>query len=566
MIRQRLKNLIIDAVRTSFGDIQIPQFSIEVPENPEHGDYSTNIAMLVAKVLKKNPMEIAANLAKELAAVQEFEKAEATNPGFINVVLKDDFLMSHLNEVVSAPHEMGDYGKGKTVVVEYFQLNIAKSPHVGHLRSAVIGDSIKRMLLSQGYHAISDTHVGDWGTQFGFLLLKYKKLVPTQQEIFISDISATAKAYTEIVEKAEDDPEVREQAKAEFAKLEHGDGENRKIWKKLVSTSMEELKKSAGRLGLLPFEEHRGESAYEKDMSAIVEEAIKKGIAQKKADGAIVVDLNSEKLDEAVLIKSDGASTYLLRDLATIKYRKERWSFWKNLYLVDIRQSHHFRQVFRVAELLGFEGVGESEHVDFGFMSLPEGPMSTRKGTAISLDAVLDEASKRAINVIEKKNPDLEGKEEAARKVGLGALKYFDLSHHRKSDIVFSWDNALSFEGNTGPYLQYTYARFKSILRKAEELDKMNAVTLDNVEHNLLVSTLRLQEVIEDALKDFTPNTLANYLYHLAQKANEFYHSHPVLQEQDQDKKQLRLALAKRLTETLARGLWCLGIEVLEEM
>lgn len=315
---------------------------------------------------------------------------------------------------------------------------------------------------------------------------------------------------------------------------------------------------------------HHGESFYEDKMQPIVELALKKGIARKTPDGAVVVDLSAEGLDEAVLLKSDGASTYLLRDLATIKYAKDRLNFSENLYVVDVRQAHHFRQLFRVAELLGFEGVGESRHIEFGFMTLPEGPMSTRKGTAVSLEGLVNEAWKRANDIILEKNPHVEDRATIAQQVGVGALKYFDLSHHRRRDYVFRWEEALSFDGNTGPYLQYTHARLKSILRKAAHAVRaakaVKDVALDHVEHRLLVGLLRLPEAIEDALADFTPNILANYLYHLAKLANEFYHSHPVMQEADETKRNLRIALVSGVALTLARGLDLLGIAAPEEM
>ncbi len=546
--------------------------SISFSELAEHGDYSSSLSLKLAKILKKNPFEVAKLLKQEIEKlkIREIEKIEVAPPGFLNFTLSKKSLLKLLTNILKGPGEWGQskVGAGKIVIAEYFQLNIAKPPHVGHLRSAVIGDAIKRMLVACGYHAVSDTHVGDWGTQFGILLLQYKKLPSKERDIFLSDIATSARAYTEASLRLDENPEELERAKEEFAKLEKGDSESRIIWEKLVANSMRELEKSAKRLGLLPFDEHRGESFYEDKMGDIVELALKKGVAQKTSEGAVVVDLSADKLNEAVLIKSDGASTYLLRDLATIQYRKQQWNFWKNLYVVDVRQSHHFQQVFRVAELLGFEGVGSSEHIEFGFMSSKEGALSTRKGTAISLDAVLDEARERALKVIREKNPDLENPEEIAEIVGLGALKYFDLSHHRRSNVVFDWDSALSFEGDTGPYLQYTHARLKSILRKVNvtPVDTPPEVEIDELEHRLLVTALRLPEVVEEALVDFTPHTLAQYLYKLATLANEFYHSHPVVQESNEAKKQFRTLLITGVALTLSEGLSLLGIVAPEEM
>lgn len=580
-MRDEIKKIVSHAIQEAFPGVGAPGFSVNVPENFEHGDYATNTALLLANTLKKPPMEIAGIIVERIVAGDKrfFDKVEIAPPGFINFWVCDEFLLKKLESVLDNPGDWGrrDVGKGKTVIVEYFQLNIAKRPHIGHLRSAVIGDAIKRMLLMFGYHAVSDTHVGDWGTQFGILLYAYKSMPNAKRQILnalsADPFDALEKLYQEENARIEQNSERRDLAKEEFAKLERGDPENRKIWQEMVDVSMEKLEATAGRLRLLPFDEHRGESVYEEMMPGIVSEALEE-VAKKTDDGAVVVDLSSEGLDEAVLIKSDGASTYLLRDLATVQYRKGHWNFWKNLYVVDVRQSHHFKQVFRVADLLGFDGINESQHVEFGFMTSEEGALSTRKGTAVSLDVVLDEAERRALAVINEKNPELANSENIAKAVGLGALKYFDLSQHRRSDIVFRWDAALSFEGNTGPYLQYTHARLKSILRKEEAdsrgslrgLARTSGIPLDGMEHRLLAALLRFPESMEDALKDFTPNTLANYLYHLAELANNFYHSHPVIQEADEQKKEIRTALVAGVAATFSRGLWCLGIDAPEEM
>ncbi len=603
MFRLKLREAIKGAIKEKFRNIESPDFSVEVPENSAHGDYATNVAMVLAKVLKKPPMAIAEAIARGLGSPStgsgdngspstssgHITRVEVVAPGFINFTVSDEALLQALQDVVAHPEKWGksDVGKSKKVIVEYFQLNIAKRPHVGHLRSAVIGDALKRMLRAEGYNAISDTHVGDWGTQFGILLLQYRE----EGEPAINEqdpFDELEKIYQRGAQRAEADTEWREKAKGEFAKLEKGDTERRKIWQWMVDVSMKKLEESAERLGLLPFDEHRGESAYEDAMPPIIDEALQKGVAKKNEDGSVVVDLSEDALDEAVLIKSDGATTYLLRDLAALKYRTSHHEFFENLYVVDVRQTHHFRQVFRVAELLGWRGVSGSRHIAFGFMTLPEGPMSTRKGTAISLDAVLDEAERRARAIIQEKNPELANREEVAQMVGLGALKYFDLSHNRKSDIVFDWDRALAFEGNTGPYLQYTHARLRSILRKvnpstssgnisgekstrgnisrAKSRDNLQASELDPLEHHIAASILRFPEAIEDTLKEYFPNVLVNYLYHLAQVANEFYHSHPVMQEEDAKKRAVRVALVSAAATTLKNGLGLLGIEAPEEM
>ncbi len=569
-LHDALQEKITGAVTEYTGGLGIPDFSVEVPENTEHGDYAANAALMLSKLLGRPPMEIANDLAQKLA--DERWEVSAAPPGFLNFIFTDKMLVSALEEILTAGEAWGasNVGAGKSVIVEYFQLNIAKRPHIGHLRSAVIGDALKRIFQSQGYTAISDTHVGDWGTQFGILLWAFKTLVKEEDRHIYEEypFENLEKLYEIANLRILQTPELREYGKEEFAKLERGDRENRKIWEWMVDVSMKKLKESAERLGLLPFDEHKGESSYEKDMSLIVEDALKKDAATRKEDGAVVVDLTKEKLDEAVLIKSDGASTYVLRDLATIQYRKKEWKFWKNIYVVDVRQSHHFKQLFRVAELLGYEGVGDSEHVEFGFMSLPSGAMSTRKGTVIALDALLDEAERRAYDVIREKNPELKDAADVAKQVGLGAIKYFDLSRNRKSDVIFEWEKALSFEGNTGPYLQYTYARLKSILRKAGNVffQPIASVQLSSIEHKLISLVLRYPTTIENALLDRSPHILAAYLYELASVVNEFYHARPVLQEKNEQMRALRIILVTVTANTLRNGLDLLGIATPEEM
>lgn len=563
-----LKDALIKLLRNTAHINDSIQFSLEAPPQSEYGDYATNLPLVLAKERGASPMALAEEIAGKITSPL-VEKAEAAAPGFINIWLSKKALGAGLEGILANPRSYGGSleGKGRTVIVEYFQLNIAKEPHVGHLRSAVIGDSVKRILRHVSYHAISDTHVGDWGTQFGILLSAIKRpggAVGIKPEG--NPFEDLDRLYVEENARIEIDSDLREKAKEEFARLERGDPENRELWKWLVTISMRKLKQSASLLGLLRFEEHKGESSYELEMPMIVEEAQKKGISIKK-DGAVLVDLSDEGLDEAILVKSDGASTYLLRDLATIKHRKEHWNFFKNIYVVDVRQSHHFRQLFRVAELLGFEGVGESIHVEFGFMKLPEGAFSTRKGNTIALDALIREAEGRALRVIEEKNPELENKLKVAKDVAMGAIKYFDLSHHRKSDIVFRWEDALSFEGNTGPYVQYTHARFSSILRKfGAKMPKLAKVEFDEGERNVAVQLLRFPDAVRAAEREYAPHVIAHYLFQLSQSANNFYHTHRVLDEADEEKKALRILLVKGVAEVLKTGLYLLGIKAPNSM
>lgn len=554
-------------------------FDVTVPEQKVHGDYASNIALSSAKTLGKNPREVAEevkkNIESSVSAHSIIDRVEIAGPGFLNIFVATSALSEGLRTVLSDADAWGrvDIGKQATAVVEYFQLNIAKTPHVGHLRSAIIGDALTRMLKNAAYKTISDTHVGDWGTQFGIVLYAYKKAEQEDPDGIASRVTEDPfglleELYQKGNEDIEKDPSVREVAKKEFADLEKGDEKNRTLWSWMVELSMKKLTESAERLHLLSFDEHMGESAYEAMMPDIVTRALDKGVVTKKDDGAIVVDLTAEGLDEAVLVKSDGATTYLLRDLATVEYRARKYAFAKNLYVVDVRQSHHFRQVFRVAELLGFSGVASSEHISYGFMKLPDGMLSTRKGNVISLDTVIAEAERRAHAIIAEKNPDLAEKDAVASQVALAALKYFDLSHNRHSDIVFQWDDALSFEGNTGPYIQYTYARLKSILRKVGAGDRgsLTGAVLDEGERALVVAILRFPEAVEEATHFLMPHYIAQYIFELAQNANAFYQTHPVAQEPDAQKRAARALLVEATAVTLRNGLALLGIDAPEEM
>ncbi|HYV33408.1 MAG TPA: arginine--tRNA ligase, partial [Candidatus Limnocylindria bacterium] len=431
-------------------------------------------------------------------------------------------------------------------------------------------------LKSQGYKAVSDTHIGDWGTQFGVLLYAYKTL-GDKKVIEKDPINELNKLYVEMSAKIEADESLKEKGKEEFAKLEKGDTENRELWQWFVRVSLEDFEKYRDLLDVLPFDHNLGESFYEDKMPAIIAELKSAGLLVD-SEGAQIVNLEDAKKGIAVLVKSDGATTYLLRDLATVKYRVEQMRLYQALYVVDNRQSHHFEQVFEISKRAGWlkDEATICKHIDFGFMTLPEGAISTRKGTTISLQNLLDEAGKRALAIINEKNPELENKEAVAKLVGLAAIKYFDLSHNRKSEIMFTWDKALSFEGNTGPYLQYTHARIQGILRKAGAVVSpfmgSQSKTADKSanykaqELSVMRKLVQFPEVVEQVAKDYLPNALCNYLFELSQTFNSFYQEVPVTQETDDSLRSFRLKLITATAQAIRNGLYLLGIEAPEEM
>lgn len=552
---------------------------ILVPD-PQFGDYSTNLALMLAKQQKANPKDLAEKM------VEEFKRLDAQGVfgeiavagGFINFKLSAGFLLGNLEKVLEQGELYGASlaGAGRPMVVEYFQNNVAKPPHVGHLRSAVIGDCLLRVLKSQGYKIISDTHIGDWGVQFGILLYAYKEFIASggkKEQLEADPINELNKLYVAMSAKIEADPALREKGKEEFVSLEKGNTENRELWQWFVQVSLNDFERYRKLLQILPFDHNLGESFYEDKMPAVLEEFKAKGIVKTGETMEQYIDLEEFGLGRCILVKSDGGTTYHMRDFATYIYRRKEFEFYKNIYVVDNRQSHHFRQLFKALELAGYSASIDSAHVELGFMSLPEGAISTRKGTTISLQNLIDEAQKRAVAIIQEKNPALENRQAVAREVALAAIKYFDLSHNRKTEIVFTWDKALSFEGNTGPYLQYTHARIHGILRKAQTAEPPwhpvaveKTAPLEPAERMVLSKLAHFSEILAQVAEEFLPNLLCNYLFELAQNFNQFYENSPVIQEKDEAKKQLRLAICSATAQVISNGLYLLGINAPEEM
>lgn len=545
-------------IETAVADlgIKVPEdlsakIAISYPD-PKLGDYASNAALILAKEAKIKPIELANKILEKLDKTR-FEKAEAVAPGFINFKLKIEELLQ------PTTYNLQPETKDK-ILLEYFQPNIAKPLHVGHLRTAIIGDALKRMLLFLGYNVESDTHMGDWGTQFGFLILAKKKFGEVDEKI-----------YAQLNAEAEKDESIRDAAKQEFVKLEQGDKENRKIWQELVDTSMTEFLKINILMDILPFDHHWPESFFEDKMPDVLEKLKTIGLLNE-SQGAQIVDLEPQGLGIAVIVKSDTGTTYLLRDLATFIFRKQSEKFTKQLYVVDNRQSHAFEQLFAILELMGETESGKREgvHIDYGFISFKGQALSTRKGNMVLAEDVISQAEEKVAKIIAEKNPDLKNKEQVIKAVTKSALKYFDLKHNRHSDIEFDWDDALDFEGDSGPYLQYAYARLSSILRRAEfpianfQFPKNTSIT--NTEREILFKSTILAEIAQDSLKDYLPNILANYLFNFATLLNKFYHESPVTQEKDENIRNFRLALISKAKDTLGTGLDLLGIEALEEM
>ena len=610
--KQRITALLKEIVGRKFPE-EAEKLKVDYPSDEKHGDYATNAALQIGNRIGANPRDVAESLLEAIEQPDYIDKMEIAGPGFINLFLSEDALEQNVNKILKEGDDYGEAKTGlkKTVIVEYSQPNIAKPLGVHHLLSTIIGQSLYEMYKNRGFTTISINHIGDWGTQFGKLIYAYKTW-GDKEEIEKDPIPELLKLYIRFHDEAETNEELEQFGRDEFKKLEDGDEENKKLWKWVVDVSMKDVQKTYDKLGGITFDFTMGESFYEDKMQEVIDEGVKKGVIKEGEKGALIVEFDDENMSPLVIQKSDGATLYSTRDLATYKYRLKKWDPTKILYVVDIAQSLYFKQLFETVKKLDWD-VTVGEHVNFGRMQLPEGGMSTRKGNVVLLNEVLDEAVKRAAKVIEEKNPDLANKEEAARIIGISAVKYNVLSQNRINDITFNWDKMLSLEGNSSPYLQYTYARAKSILRKGKGLKEANLVAgkeeeekpkrrkkvavpkkeqfslFEAIDHlnnggdlardvlpdpentdekiaSLLRALTKFSEHIAIAAEENKPNLLSNYLYDLAQKFNSFYNSVPVIKANKEDKFDHRIDIVTATAQTLKNGLALLQVEVLEEM
>lgn len=572
LLTNQLKKIFSENINNIFKQDFSEKINIENSTKKEFGDFQTNFAMMNSKAIGKNPREIATTLVENFKENDLIEKLEIAGPGFINIHLKNNFLNNEVKKIDNEKYDFSFLNVDETVIIDYSSPNIAKRMHIGHLRSTIIGDAIKRILDFIGFKTISDNHIGDWGTQFGKLIVAYNKWL--DKEAYEADpIGELERIYVLFSDEAKKDPTLEEVARNELRKLQMGDEQNNKLWKEFIEISLKEYNKVYDRLGV-KFDHYFGESFYNDIMPDVLEELKKKNIA-KEDQGALVVFFEEDKLPPALVQKKDGSFLYATSDLATIKFRKNELNVDKAVYVTDERQQNHFKQVFEISEMLGVPYNYEKSHVYFGIMRFGDGMIfSSRSGNIIRLVDLLDEAKKQVKSVIDEKNPNIpeDEKEKIAEIVGTGAIKYFDLSQNRTSDILFTWDKVLSFEGNTGPYLQYTYARIQSILRKLKEENisvKNNDIILDDmfdIERELAVALLRFPQTVVKSYETYRPNIIADYLFDTAKLFNNFYNSKSILKETDKKVMDARILLAQKTASILKQGLNLLGIETVDRM
>lgn len=568
----KLKKLFSENINNIFGADYAEKVDIQNSTKKEFGDFQTNFAMVSSKLIGKNPREIASTLVDNFKENDIIEKLEIAGPGFINIYLKNSFLNEEIKKVENEKYDFSFLNTDKTVIIDYSSPNIAKRMHIGHLRSTIIGDSIKRILQFLGFHTLADNHIGDWGTQFGKLIVAYKNWL--NKKAYEEDpIGELERIYVQFSDEAKKNPALEDEAREELKKLQLGDEDNQKLWKEFIDISLKEYNKIYDRLDV-NFDYYYGESFYNDMMPSVLEELKEKGIARED-QGALVVFFENDKLPPAIVQKKDGSFLYTTSDLATMKFRKDELNVDEAVYLTDDRQQNHFKQVFEIGEMLGEPYNYKKTHVVFGIMRFGDGMIfSSRSGNIIRLVDLLDEAKTQVKKVIDEKNPNIpeDEKENIAEIVGSGAIKYFDLSQNRTSDITFTWDKVLSFEGNTGPYLQYTYVRIMSIFRKLKEenIDVENEnIILDDmtgIERELAAELLRFPQAAVKSYESYRPNIIADYLFDMAKLFNNFYNSSSILKEENKKVMDARILLAKKTAFVLKEGLSLLGIKTVDRM
>ncbi|MCJ8343215.1 MAG: arginine--tRNA ligase [Cetobacterium sp.] len=567
-LENQIAGILNETVKKIYGDKETRPVEITVATNEKFGDYQTNFAMMNSKILGGNPRAIAENIVANLVENDTIDKLEIAGPGFINIFLKDEFLGNIVSKIMREEYEFLGLNTEGDVIIDYSSPNIAKRMHIGHLRSTIIGDSIKRMYRFLGYNVVADNHIGDWGTQFGKLIVGYRKWL-NQEAYKANPIEELERVYVEFSKASEDHPELEDEAREELKKLQDGDEENYRLWQEFIKVSLDEYGKLYKRMDI-DFDTYYGESFYHNVMPGVVEELTRKEIAVEDQGAKVVFFPEEEKLHPCIIQKKDGAFLYATSDIATVKFRKENYNVNKLIYVTDERQQDHFRQFFRITDMLGWNV--EKQHVWFGIMRFADGVFSTRKGNVIRLEELIEEGKRRALEIVEEKNPDLssEEKDNIGEVVALGAIKYADLSQNRQSPIIFEWDKILSFEGNTAPYLQYSYARIKSILRRGEAEGKplnedAKIIFKDKAERNLAAQLLQFPTVVLKAADSCRPNLVADYLFEVSKKFNSFYNACPILNQEDEILYSREL-LASKTAEVLKAGLGLLGIKTLERM
>ena len=563
IIASKLSNVI------EINDIDFQSY-IEIPKDSKNGDYSFPCFCL-AKILKKSPIQIANELKEKIVVDEKYLEEIEVVGGYLNFYINKKLITKEVLVEFSKSEDYGksSIGQGKNIIVDYSAPNIAKPFHIGHLRSTVIGAALYNIYKYLGYNTIGINHLGDYGTQFGKLIEGYK-LWGKEYDIEKDPINELTKIYIRINNACKEDENLLNECRNNFKKLEDGDPYCVELWQKFRELSLQEFQKVYDLLGC-KFDSWNGEAFYSNKMAEIIDILEKSG-KLIKSEGARIVDLEEQGINTPCIIeKSNGSSTYATRDLAAIMYRARTYDFDKALYVTSYEQVLHFKQVFEVAKLLGLDEKYTKglEHVSFGMVLLPTGKMSTRQGNMIKLEDLLNEAIERAEKIIEEKNPNLENKKDVAKKVGIGAVIFNDLANSRVKDEIFEWDQILNFQGETGPYIQYTYVRTKSILDKAGYIPTIENIEIENLLDEYSQKVIKLlysfEEVLIQVTKKEEPSILSKYLIDLSKAFSVFYNENKIMVE-DKKVQDARIYLTYATGEVLKIGAKLLGIEVPNKM
>ena len=538
---------------------------IEIPPQDDMGDYSFPCFSL-AKVLRKNPAQIASDLAERLE-IEEFEKIESLNAYLNFYVDRSLYENLVLNEILDKKEDYGksDEGKDKNIVIDFSSVNIAKPFHIGHIRSTVQGDAIRNIHEFLGYNVIATNYLGDYGTQFGTMIAAYK-LWGDEDAINKDPINELLKLYVRYNAEASENQEMMDAARAEFKNLEDKDPEATKLWQWFKDISLREFERVYGLLDIR-FDDYNGESYNSQYIPESIELLKEKNLLVE-SDGAQIVDLSPYDLTPAIIIKSNGSSSYITRDIGTAINRKRKYDFKENLYVVATQQNLHYQQLRKILELMGYEWWDDNKHIAFGMVSLKDQTMSTRKGQVVFLEDVLNKAIDKTKSIMQERGADIEDIDETAKIVGIGAVKFQELYNNRIKDYVFDWDEVLNFDGETGPYVQYTYARAKSVLRKASanSFDSMEFTNLQTDEEFALVKTLaEFGNVVTKAREKYEPSLVSRHMTEVAKAFNKFYNSSQIMTD-DEEIKNERLALTYATSLVIKSGLGLLGIKTVEKM
>ena len=561
-----MKNQIVNLLSQNIEVLTSEEISqlIEIPPKPEMGDFAFPCFRL-AKSYHKAPPMIAQDL-KESIGDQAFLSEIKVIGGYLNFYVdKAQYAQQIIDKYNNATdYGCSDQGKDKTICIDYSSPNVAKNFHVGHLRTTIIGNSLYKIFSKLGYKVVRINHLGDWGTQFGKLIVAYKKW-GSREAVEEKGIEELMDIYVKFHEEAEKDDSLNDEARAWFLKMEQGNEEALEIWQWFRDISLKEFMRVYNILGM-EFDSFAGESFYRDKTADVIKRLTDDGLL-KESQGAMIVPLDEYDMPPCIVAKKDGSSIYATRDLAAILYRKATYNFDRCLYVTGLEQKLHFAQVFKVIELMGNDYAKNLVHIPYGLVSLKSGKISSRKGNVIFAEDLLRESINKTTSIIEEKNPDIPDKEEVAKQVGIGAIIFNDLYNQRIKDVIFDWNKLLNFDGETGPYVQYTYARASSVLRKIGEVPDTIDYTLltDEASIGLLKEIERYPQVIKDAAERYEPSVIARYSIDLAHAFNKFYHEYQINVE-DETTKYTRTNVVKIARYIIKDALSLLGIQCPEQM